>query len=237
MLRSLKDLEGYKLDALDDTLGRVRDLLFDDEAWTVRYLVATTGPWLFGRRVLIAWPHLGEPDWSTRTFPVKLTREQVEHAPGVDLDAPVSRRHELAMHRHYGWDPYWNWSWAQKTEAEPPVLDEDIDAVHVRSLDEVASYSIRAADGEIGHAEDLIADTVTWAIHYLVADTRTWLPGRHVLVPIEAVEAVDWGERIVELDLSKEQLEDSPRFDPNAPINRTYETRLYDFYGRPTDWA
>lgn len=26
-------------------------------------------------------------------------------------------------------------------------------------------------------------------------------------------------------------------FDPSAPINREYQVRLYDYYGRPRCWA
>jgi hypothetical protein len=38
------------------------------------------------------------------------------------------------------------------------------------------------------------------------------------------------------VNVSKEQIENSPEYDPASPINREYEIRLYDFYGRPYYW-
>ena len=107
MLRSLKEVKGYKIRALDGELGSVRDLLFDDELWTIRYMVAATGPWLLGKRVLLGWPALETPDWTSRLFPVNLTTEQVKESPSIDADAPVSRRREQELYVHYGWTPYW----------------------------------------------------------------------------------------------------------------------------------
>lgn len=43
MLRSLRYLEGYTVSATDAELGKVVNVLFDDEHWAVRYLVVDTG--------------------------------------------------------------------------------------------------------------------------------------------------------------------------------------------------
>jgi len=50
MLRSIKQLYGDKLGASDGEIGQVKDFYFDDQNWTVRYLVADTGSWLAGAR-------------------------------------------------------------------------------------------------------------------------------------------------------------------------------------------
>ena len=56
MLRSIKQLCGSKLAASDGEIGQVKDFYFDDQNWVVRYVVADTGSWLPGRKVLIS-PH------------------------------------------------------------------------------------------------------------------------------------------------------------------------------------
>lgn len=91
MLRGVKEMLGYAIRATEGEIGQVHDLYFDDQAWTVRYLVADTGNWLSGRRVFLSTVCLGQPDWEQRAFPVVLTRRQVEHGPHVDTDKPVSR--------------------------------------------------------------------------------------------------------------------------------------------------
>jgi hypothetical protein len=69
-----------------------------------------------------------------------------------------------------------------------------------------------------------------------VIDTRNWLPGRKVLVAPAWAEQVSWVERKVHVELGRETIKNSPEFDPSMPVNREYEARLYDFYGRPYYW-
>ena len=60
MLRQAKDLNDYKLGARDGEIGKVKEFYFDDQSWAVRYLIADTGGWLSGRRVLIS-PYALDP--------------------------------------------------------------------------------------------------------------------------------------------------------------------------------
>lgn len=107
MLRSLTEPEGYRLDAIDGEIGRCKDFLFDDQRWTLRYMVADTGGWLSGRQVLISPAQLDSPDWQLQRLPVKLTREQIEQSPPLETDAPVSRRYEQAYNRFHALPDYW----------------------------------------------------------------------------------------------------------------------------------
>jgi hypothetical protein len=119
MLRRFHDLRGYSLRATDDSLGSVTDILFDDESWKVRWLVADTA-WLFGRRVLLAPQALGVPDDIARELPVKLTKARIKNAPDVDTDMPVSRQQETTLYNYYGWSPYWHIG-ALGTRLVPPL--------------------------------------------------------------------------------------------------------------------
>src|SRR5574338_1457201 len=107
MLRSLKALHGYTVLAKDGEIGKVHDFYFHDDTWTVRYLVVDTGHWLPGRKVLVTTRALGKPNWAGFSFPVALTREQVQKSPEIDTDKPVSRQHEVDLHNYYGWPGYW----------------------------------------------------------------------------------------------------------------------------------
>jgi len=53
---------------------------------------------------------------------------------------------------------------------------------HLRSTYNVSDYQIQAKDDDIGHVEDFIIDDETWAIRYLIIDTKNWWPGKKVLV-------------------------------------------------------
>lgn len=54
MLYDLSDLRDLAIGAADGEIGRVEDVYFDDEKWTVRYLIVDTGTWLSGRNVLVS---------------------------------------------------------------------------------------------------------------------------------------------------------------------------------------
>lgn len=95
MLRQAKDLNDYKLGARDGEIGKVKEFYFDDQSWAVRYLVADTGGWLSGRRVLISPYALDLASKDDKVIPVDLTRKQIENSPPLDADKPVSRQYEM----------------------------------------------------------------------------------------------------------------------------------------------
>ena len=57
-----------------------------------------------------------------------------------------------------------------------------------------------------------------------------------MLVSTSWVESVNWPDKRVSVDLDIEAIRHSPEYDPSKPINREYELRLYDYYGRPHYW-
>jgi hypothetical protein len=106
----------------------------------------------------------------------------------------------------------------------------------LRSIQELQGYKISVLDGNIGHVEEFIADDSNWFIRYMVVDTKNWLPGRKVLIAPDWIEQVSWNDSKFYVDLPRELIKDSPEYDPAAPVNRQYEARLYDYYGRPKYW-
>jgi uncharacterized protein YrrD len=232
MLRTLRPMIGYTLAARDGDLGKINDVLFDDASWNVRYFVVDTGGWLAGRRVLIS-PHVvGRPDAETKHLPVNLTKDQVQHSPDVSVDPPVSFQHLTPLHSYYGWPLWWGVAYVP-----PPIPQDELQPrpgdPHLRGIKEVHGYHLHAPDGEIGHVEDMIAELDAWMIRYLIVDTKNWLRGRRVLISPDWIEHIGWAAREVKVSMPRAAIENSPEFDPSAPVNREYEVRLYDYYGRP----
>jgi hypothetical protein len=172
----------------------------------------------------------------------------IENSPPISADEPVSREYEKEWFRHYGWSFYWigGGIWGPvgyppelyQAPTEKEVIQEKTETVEsgLRSTDEVEGYSIHARDGDIGHLENFIVEDRTWTIRYAVVKTGNWLAGRQVLISPEWIELVDWADSRVIVDLSKEEIENSPPYDPATPVNRDYEMKLYDYYGRPKYW-
>ena len=108
---------------------------------------------------------------------------------------------------------------------------------HLRSTDDVSGHNIQAADGEIGHVEDFIVDDETWAIRYLIVDTRNWWPGKKVLISPKWIERVSWSESKVFVNLTRETIKQSPEYSEESLLTRDYETGLHRHYNRQGYWV
>ena len=53
MLFAVNGLIGCPVEASDGDIGAVKDFLFDDRSWKIRWMTVDTGHWLPGRQVLI----------------------------------------------------------------------------------------------------------------------------------------------------------------------------------------
>jgi hypothetical protein len=241
MLRSLNGLLGYNIEALDGTIGTVYDFYFDEIDWALRYLVVDTGMLLSGRKVLIVPAALGQPDWATRLFPVNHTEDEIKASPGINLDQPVSRKSESALHEYYQWAPYWAPGFPSPSMPAPippkpleRVPEEGRRETHVRSLREITGYHVACTDKDIGHVDDFIAEIGSWHIKMVVVDTRNWLPGKHVLLAIEWIDRLARDTKKVHFNLPAATVKDAPAYDPTEPVNEEFEAQLYDYYGRPS---
>ena len=260
MLRSANELKGYTIEATDGDIGEVVQFYFDDEKWTIRYLVADTGGWLMGRRVLISPAALGRVDWNARKLHVNMNKERVENSPGIDTDRPVSRQHETAYYNYYGYPYYWSgpYVWgpvpypayppavsptsaaaagdATSVDREVVQAEQQQEDVHLRSTHEVTNYYIEATDGDIGHVEDFLIEDETWSVRYIVVDTRNWWPGKKVLISPEWIRSVNWSDSRVHVAVPRDKIENAPEYDSSSPLTRDYEARLHKHYGQSEYW-
>jgi sporulation protein YlmC with PRC-barrel domain len=245
MLVKAKTLTGYKLDSLDGEIGNVKEFYFDDQHWAIRYLVADAGNWLTGRQVLISPYALGDVIREKQRLVVELTKKQIEGSPSISSDKPVSRQFEESYYQYYGWPAYWTgtYMWGpspyivprrEKTRSSNP--GGKAWNAHLRSTSAVSGYHIQSSDGEIGHVDDFVLDGETWAIRYLIVDTRNWWPGKKVLISPKWIESVSWDQSKVFVNLPRETVKKSPEYTEVTLLTRDYETRLHGHYNRQGYW-
>jgi hypothetical protein len=249
MLYKAKTIKGYKLNSLDGEIGRVKEFYFDDQHWTIRYLVADTGNWLPGRKVLISPYALVaiNPDIYKQQIEIDLTKKQIENSPSLKSDRPVSRQFEENYYGYYGWPMYWggpySWGsnsyivhdrerWKELAPGEKATWD-----LHLRSTHTITGYHIQANDGPIGHVEDFIIDDETWAIRYLVVTTQNLWPGKKVLISPQWIVRVSWAESKVFVNLSGETIKQSPEYTEEFLLTRAYEDALHRHYNRKGYWV
>lgn len=102
-LRSANELNRYRFEGRDGSLGHVEDLIISDENWSVRYLeIATRNWWPGGKKVLLATDWIRDVNWAARTLSADVARDAVKKAPEYDETAPITDEYESSLARHYG---------------------------------------------------------------------------------------------------------------------------------------
>ena len=101
---------------------------------------------------------------------------------------------------------------------------------HLRSAGVVRGYKIEARDGSLGHVEDFLIEDATWAVRYLLVDTRNWWPGKKVLVPLSHIRDIDWTHSRLHVDLAREEIKAGPEFDDARPTAEDYTDRIDAHY-------
>jgi hypothetical protein len=76
-----QDLTGFTVEALDGNIGKI------DEATNEvggSYIVVDTGPWIFGKKVLLPAGVLRDADFDDEKVFVNRTKDQIKNAPEFD---------------------------------------------------------------------------------------------------------------------------------------------------------
>jgi hypothetical protein len=248
MLIHSSKIRGCSIGATDGPIGSIADILFDEATWLVRWLVVDTSGLLPGRNVLIPPSVLGHVNHIGHQYAVRLTKQQIKDSPSINTDEPVSRSMETDLYDYYGWTPYWSmgfymggYSYAGPPIASPGIgftsreiasrnSDHATDSLQLRSAHDVNGYDIHASDGAIGHVADFLIEDGDWSIHYLVVDTANWWPGKTVLVSPRSVLKTNWSDRTVDLNVTRQQIKDSPTYDGSEAVDRAYEYKFHGYY-------
>ncbi len=104
------------------------------------------------------------------------------------------------------------------------------------NADHLRQYDLLTKDDQSVGVADFYFDDRFWTVRYLVLKTGGWLVPSQVLVSPYAVAGVSDEARTIRVNLTKEQIENSPTPDTDPPVSRQFETSLGDYYGWPYYW-
>jgi len=107
----------------------------------------------------------------------------------------------------------------------------------IRSLKQLYGNQLGATDGQLGSVKDFYFDDRRWAVRYLVADTGSWLTGRQVLISPHALGDVYQPGKLLMVNLTRQQIQDSPGLEAHKPVSRQFEESYYQYYGWPNYWV
>ena len=106
----------------------------------------------------------------------------------------------------------------------------------LRSIRQLYGKTLRTSDADIGHVKDFYFNDQQWVVRYVIADTGTWLLGRLVLISPRAFGNFHQdGDRLL-VNLTRQQIENSPAMESHKPVSRQYEEEYNRYYGWPSYW-
>ncbi len=107
----------------------------------------------------------------------------------------------------------------------------------LKEVKQLHGWPIHALDGEIGHLDELLFDDESWMVRYLIVDTGNWLTGRQVLISPLSLGFLDWDQKVLHLNLTREKIEHSPSVATDQPVSRQWEIGYYDYHVLPYYWS
>ncbi|HEX2967861.1 MAG TPA: PRC-barrel domain-containing protein [Bacteroidales bacterium] len=107
----------------------------------------------------------------------------------------------------------------------------------LHSAKKIKNYKLSSTDGQIGGIKEFFFDDKFWTIRYLVANTGNWLNRRQVLISPYFLGAIDDEQEIINVNLTRKEIEESPSIESDKPVSRQFEESYYSYYGAPLYWG
>src|SRR5579862_2531205 len=101
----------------------------------------------------------------------------------------------------------------------------------LRAASRLYFAKIHAVDGEVGAVDELLFDDLLWTVRYLVVNTDDHRShGKAPISPI-ALGSHDWQHHLLNVNLTREHIKNSPRVATGRPLSREWEKSYYSYYG------
>jgi hypothetical protein len=93
------DLTGFKVEAIDGEIGSI-----DEATWGIgaSSLVVDTGPWIFGKKVMLPAGVLDRIDVENQRVYVHRTKDEIQNAPEFDEDRYTDDAYRTDLGTYYG---------------------------------------------------------------------------------------------------------------------------------------
>jgi hypothetical protein len=93
------DISGFGVEAVDGSIGKVDEATYDVGR---SYIVVDTGPWIFGKKVMLPAGVVRGIDETEEKVFVNRTKEQIKHAPEYDDSLVADDTYRQGLGSYYG---------------------------------------------------------------------------------------------------------------------------------------
>jgi len=106
-----------------------------------------------------------------------------------------------------------------------------------RSIKSLIGFDLKETDGDIGKVVDFYFDDQSWTVRYAIVKTGNWLSEKKVLISPQAFQKPDWENEQFPVNLTQEQIKNSPDIDTDKPVSRQQEEQLNSYYPWAAYWG
>lgn len=92
-------LVGYTVEALDGSIGKIDEATQDA---TASYVVVDTGPWIFGRKVMLPAGVISRVDSENQSVSVNRTKDEIKNSPLFDDSTYRESTYRDELGAYYG---------------------------------------------------------------------------------------------------------------------------------------
>src|SRR5678815_397208 len=92
-------MTGFEVEAVDGSIGKVDEATYDADAG---FVVVDTGPWIFGKKVLLPAGLVERVDRAEEKVYVNRTKDEIEGAPEFDADTYREDEYRAEVGDYYG---------------------------------------------------------------------------------------------------------------------------------------
>ena len=93
------DVTGFSVEALDGKIGKVDEATNDVNG---SYIVVDTGPWIFGKKVILPAGVVDRVDPDTETAFVDRTKDEIKNAPPFAESTQPGEQYRTELGDYYG---------------------------------------------------------------------------------------------------------------------------------------
>jgi hypothetical protein len=102
-LRSLAEVEGYRVRATDGESSFLNNVIVDDEAWCVKSLVIDVPSWFTVRHVVVSVAMVEWFSWPERCIRLALTREAIKCSPRLQHALSMGPAYQVLRRAYRDW--------------------------------------------------------------------------------------------------------------------------------------
>ncbi len=211
-------MQGFVVQASDGKLGKVTDLFLDDRQWRIIYLVVVDSAWLSSKKILLPVGAIDRVSWGDHVIHAHGAQKDLLEQAGPQQVQTVSRAHALILQKYHRWPYYWrNVGHAPQTQSISDILSEEKElanrSIHeddtgerLRSVKEMHGYHVQTVTGPAGKVVDFLFEEQSWTVRYLNVDTGTFFHEKDVLVSVNRVRRISWGDKSFILSIGRDEV-------------------------------